>query len=106
MKHNEGFLHLVADSKTRVEHAGALRPAERVLSLSALYLTAPRILIVGEPEWDAIGRLSDKDQRHFRQTAEGVDFAHAHLAGEVLPVGVRLTLRPESPENLWVSSLF
>ena len=56
MKHNEGFLHLVADSKTRVEHAGALRPAERVLSLSALYLTAPRILIVGEPEWDAIGR--------------------------------------------------
>jgi hypothetical protein len=68
----------------RLELSGALAAVQRILSLSALYLETPLEFLAQTDERDAISRLSQDDQRHFRLGAESVDFAHAHLAGEIL----------------------
>lgn len=70
--------------RTRLDKARALHATERILSLSALYLTTPWILLTRQDERESIDRLSERDQSHFRQAADRIDFAHAHLAGEVL----------------------
>ncbi|MCB9383617.1 MAG: hypothetical protein H6509_03310 [Bryobacterales bacterium] len=83
--------------RRRLDKIGALRVAERILALSALYIETPNTLIAGQGEGDAIRRLSEEDQRHFRQSTEGVDFAHAHLAGEIL----RPILESSYPQVSW-----
>jgi hypothetical protein len=52
--------------------------------LSALYLETPIDFLAQTNERDAISRLSQDDQRHFRLSTQSVNFAHPHLAGEVL----------------------
>ena len=87
--------------RLRLHKARALGAAERILSLAALYLETPWTLLTGRDERDAIDRLSEKDQSHFRQTAKGVDFGHAHLAGEVL----RPILEASYPNVPWEIAL-
>jgi hypothetical protein len=70
--------------RRRIERAGALLAVQRILALSSLYLETPVDLLTQSTERDAIRRLSAADQLHFRLGNDSVDFAHAHLAGEIL----------------------
>jgi hypothetical protein len=70
--------------RKRLELGGALPAVQRILSLSARYLETPLDLLAETNERDTISRLSEGDQRHFRLGVDSVDFAHAHLAGEIL----------------------
>jgi hypothetical protein len=70
--------------RKRLELGGVLSAVQLILALSALYLETPLGLLAQTDERDVISRLSQDDQRHFRLDEESVNFAHAHLAGEIL----------------------
>jgi hypothetical protein len=70
--------------RKRLDLSGARGAVQRILSLSALYLETPLDFLIQTDERDAISRLSQDDQRHFRLGTQSVNFAHAHLAGELL----------------------
>jgi hypothetical protein len=89
----------------RIERAGALLAVQRILALSSLYLETPVGLLGQSTERDAIKRLSAADQLHFRFRDDSVDFAHAHLAGEILRPILEASYSQISWEIAWAREL-
>src|ERR1035437_380756 len=91
--------------RRRLELGGALHAVQRILSLSTLYLETPLGFLAQTGERDTITRLSQDDQRHFRLGADSVDFAHAHLAGEILRPILEASYSHISWEIAWAREL-
>ncbi len=73
--------------KRRLLRLRFFEAARAILAVNALYIDAPLALIESDKDLDALARLCEKDQLHFRITPaedgsemEGVSLAHAHLA--------------------------
>jgi hypothetical protein len=73
--------------KRRLLRLNVFEVARAILAVNALYIDAPLALIKSDKNRDALARLCERDQLHFRVTPaengsslEGVHLAHAHLA--------------------------
>ncbi len=88
----------------RMQLRGANDGFRRILALAALYIATPEYLLTHD-ELDAINRLADEDQQHFRRIPDSITFAHAHLAAEMLPSVLEASTPRLSWELAWAREL-
>jgi hypothetical protein len=84
--HGERIETFARKFQRRLSHLGIDKKAKTIIAANSLYLDAPIKLLEDEKERDALQRLCEEDQLHFRLVKDetnslvGIRLAHAHLS--------------------------